>query len=336
MFFALSTGRSGSQTLAYVLTQSPGCLCLHEPHPQLVKESVRYREGRLGTDEAVALLRRSRPHPAAAETYGESNNRLSLMVPALVTAFPEAKFVWLQRDGRDFVASELQRGAYAPQSALPWRVSKWAVGVRADRVGAATPDQWRAWSRLEKLAWQWDWTHRLVGDDLERLAPDRFRVLQLERLDEELPRVAEWLGLRPVDFLVPRANSRRELEELSSVDLSPRHPNLVQQVEGWASWSATERAAFEARAGEPMDWMYPAWRVGAGNWQMIKRPVLSPQHPTENAVLRAQLARMTVEHLETRTELDDLLHSPLQLSARVVDAWSRSPSRRRRYEANLR
>ncbi len=114
MFFALSTGRSGTQTLAHVLTQSPGCLCLHEPHPQLVRESVLFREGRLSQADAIDLLRRTRPHPAADRAYGESNNRLSLMVPALAAAFPEAKFIWLQRDARDVVASELQRGGYAP------------------------------------------------------------------------------------------------------------------------------------------------------------------------------------------------------------------------------
>ena len=248
MFFALSTGRSGTQTLAHVLTQSPGCLCLHEPHPQLVRESVLFREGRLSQADAIDLLRRTRPHPAADRAYGESNNRLSLMVPALAAAFPEAKFIWLQRDARDVVASELQRGGYAPQSRLPWRVSKWARWrPRADRVGAATTQEWASWTRLEKLAWQWDWTHRLIRQDLEELASDRFRVLQLERLESDLPALASWLGLTHVDYVIERANRRREPDDVTG--MPARHPNLVTRVEDWQTWSADERAAFlNARA----------------------------------------------------------------------------------------
>jgi hypothetical protein len=242
------------------------------------------------------------------------------MVPALVAAFPEAKVLWLQRDGRDVVASELQRGGYAPQSALPWRVSKWARWrPRADRIGAATAVQWRSWIRLEKLAWQWDWTHRLIRDDLERLAPDRFRVLQLERLEENLPEVARWLGLRPVDFLVERANRRRDAEDPEPHALGERHPNRVERVEGWTSWSATDRTTFEMRSGDMMDELYPAWRDG-GRWAQPAPSCAPEEAPSQDVILRAALARTTVDLWEARSELAVLRHDPRSLALRLAPA----------------
>lgn len=336
VFFALSTGRSGTQTLAHVLSQSPGCLCLHEPHPQLVKESARFRSGRLSTAAAAALLRRTRPHPQATSAYGETNNRLALMVPALHAAFPHAQYVWLLRDARDVVASELQRGAYDRTSPLPWRVSKWQrFRPRADRLGLVPAAQWRDWSRLEKLAWQWDWTHRLVRSDLQRLAADRFRQVRLEELPEQLPDLVSWLGLTPVEFVLVRANRRTVAEDEQS-GLPARHPNRVRQLADWRSWTAAERAVFERQCGDLMDELYPGWRAADGTWQ--ETPPAAPRSGTVpgqravsgqaavsgEAVLRGELARARVAALEARSELDDLARHPMRLLVLLAAALRRS------------
>lgn len=311
MLFVVSTGRSGSQTLSMVLSQSPDMLCLHEPHPQLVRESASFHYGRLGLPEAVELLRRTRPAELEGRRYGETNNRLALMLPVARAAFPEAQMVWLLRDGRGFVASELQRGAYRSVSRLPWRRSKWdrwrLSGAAARAVGS---DEWERWSTFEKICWQWGYVNRLIRKDLAGLGPERVRVLRIEDLGGQLPELCDWLGITKVDFHIPRSNARREVP--AKARQASRHPNAVARVTGWEGWTPQQRATFERHAGELMDEHYPGWRSDDGQWQPVRAEEPPPPADGE-AVLRYELARALVERQELRSEIAELKRSPVLL-----------------------
>ena len=118
MFFVVSTGRAGSRTVANVLSQSPDALCLHEPVPYLVEETAEWRYGTVETVDLCSRLTESRPRQIDGKQYGESANRLSLAIPVLAEAFPDARFVWLTRDGREVVASGHQRGWFDQEPRL--------------------------------------------------------------------------------------------------------------------------------------------------------------------------------------------------------------------------
>jgi hypothetical protein len=116
MFFVVSTGRCGSKSIADLLNASPDCVCVHELEPRLISEATAYLYGDLRHEEAVTLLRSTRPSTRNGKQFGESNHKLSYLIPAINAAFPDAKFVWLVRDGRRTVESMYKRGWYRGES----------------------------------------------------------------------------------------------------------------------------------------------------------------------------------------------------------------------------
>lgn len=255
-FFVLNSGRAGSKTIAKLLSQSPACRCLHEPEPRLVAEATQYRYGELAHEDAVDLLRRTRSEDRDV-LRGETNNKLALLVPALREAFPGARYVWLVRDGRDTVASMVQRGWYHEREDEPG-ASEWQRWrPRGDRLGV-DPDEWASWGQLERVAWAWTWVNRLIERDLRGLADVVTRV-RVEELGSELPRLATFLGLPAFSATLDRAN--RRATDASAAD---NRTNVVERVERWMSWDGDQRAAFQRHAGDLMDELYPWWRDDDG------------------------------------------------------------------------
>lgn len=260
MFFVLNTGRAGSKTIAQTLSQAPDCLCLHEPEPRLIEESVRYRYSELTQDEVVDLLRRTRPVSDDAEVRGESNNRLSLVVPALTEAFPDARYLWLVRDGRTVVASAMQRGWYGEADQHPdandWQ--RWRL--QGDRAGAVPADTWASWDAFERNCWMWRYTNDLIHQDLST-AGEPWMTVRIETLGAQLGEICDFLGITPTEFVVGRANRRRQ-------DRSDGIANAVARVETWHDWTDRQRRIFEDHAGELMDRLYPTWRDGE-DWRDV-------------------------------------------------------------------
>lgn len=329
-FFVLSSGRSGSQTVAYTLSQSPECLCLHEPHPQLVRESALYAYGKADVRSVMTLVRESRSQLGRDCTvYGETNNRLSLMADALVAAFPNAKYVWLVRDGRDFVASELQRGAYQPPRKAPWATSKWdRWRLDGSRVGAVTPHDWNSWGPFEKTAWQWQYVNDLVGSALETLPAGQKRVVRIEDWASDVQPIASWLGLESTEFAIPRANRRST--DHDSVDPHPRHPNRVAYVSTWRSWDDVSHERFVRLAGSMMDRHYPGWREPGGGWSPAGGSVPESDGAVGSSSVRAtQLGEARVRAAELQSELDALRGDPYRLLLTLLGAARRTRSRPR-------
>lgn len=120
MFFVVSTGRCGSKSIANLLSQSSECLCLHEAKPRLIAEATQYLYGELTHEEAVTLLQGTRGAVKEGKVYGESSHKLSLLIPAIRHAFPEAKGVPLIPDGRAPVASMYARRRPSHRPRVSW------------------------------------------------------------------------------------------------------------------------------------------------------------------------------------------------------------------------
>lgn len=307
MFFVLSTGRAGSRTMATVLSQSPNCECLHEPEPRLIAETVQFRHGEIPLEEMTKLLAGRGETQVPGRVYGEANNRFTVVIPALRAAYPQARFVWLVRDGRDYVASADQRGWYHPQpeGAEP---NEWeATRLRGDLVGAVSPEQWAAWSPFERICWSWTYVNCLARDELAATGADVFR-LRLEDLESSIDDLADFLGLERVPWAIGRHNARVD----AAVDPS-RHAQRVNRVDRiltWSSWSVERRAQFEELCGGLMDDAYAGWRSEDGTWQVTPR--IAPTEAREldeserDALLlatRADIAELSVAVRELRTEM---------------------------------
>ena len=254
MLFVLSTGRSGSRTISNVLSQSHDMVCTHEPLPRLIEECARYRYGDFDAEELADLLRESRPAEIDGRRYGESANRLSPAAPLLAATFPQAQFLWLVRDGREFVASGMQRGWYADAKDTLWE--RWRL--RGDRLGEVSEAEWEAWSAFERVCWLWRRTNEMIRDDLAALDDGRSRLVRLEDLENDMDDIAEFLKIEKVDWAVDRLNARSSEGRVGEPEV-----NRVDQRVGPAEWSSDERDTFDRVCGPLMDEVYPGWRKPA-------------------------------------------------------------------------
>lgn len=256
MLFILSSGRSGTTTLARWLTAVDGITCLHEPEPTLIREASAYRYGERDGAEIAAVLRETRPF--TPPLYAESNQTLALLVPLLADIWPDAKFVWLLRNGRDVVASAMQKQWYSGHSAAYNRYEDatptqqaWIDGrLRGDKLGDMRTAEWEALSRFGKCCWYWHAVNRLIETDLAAAGIEPF-LLRLETLPEQVDALLAWLGTAAQPPEIPQANTAKR---------PPYH---------WSHWSEAERALFEQLCGAQMDRWYADWRDGNGRWQSI-------------------------------------------------------------------
>ena len=155
--FALSTGRTGTQTLAAMLRLSPHVEAQHEPAPRLVQSSFNaYMEAHSADwlerwSPFVLAVRDDFVLGANAEgkVYVESNNRLTYLATAVKDAFPASKFIFSHRHPYKVIRSGMQRGAYqGPGKA-------WNFARIRPRFGEPHFDQWDKMDPLEKEAWRW-------------------------------------------------------------------------------------------------------------------------------------------------------------------------------------
>ena len=261
MFFVLSSGRCGSDTIAGGLSRSPDCCCLHEPAPRMVRDIVEYANGRGDHRELVRLFRITRQPLRNGKQYGESCQLLSLIVPVLREAFPEARYLWLVRDGRGVVASSYAWGYYTPveeslRLGMPHKAVEWALfRLRGDLCGEMSPAEWDGMSRFEKCCWRWSKVNRIIEAELARLPSEQHMLVRLETLDAQSDRLWPFLGIRP-----PRRP-----------DFSPRNTGYRPTVE-WDRWTQGERESFAHLCGDVMDRLYPGWRDAEGRWQKVRFP----------------------------------------------------------------
>ncbi|MFW6061338.1 MAG: hypothetical protein ACOC93_00870 [Planctomycetota bacterium] len=241
--FVLSTGRSGSKTIAQTVDTLPGWYGVHEPEPKLVPEAHAYLTGQMDSAELVSLLQRTRRSPDRALRYAESNQKLSFMIAPLVEAFPNASFLWMVRNGLDAVASWENLLAYRGEKhGVARRNSEWTkYRLCGDEVGDVPAGQWKRMSPFARNCWYWNYTNRKIQEDLTRLGA-RWMMIRLEDLPQQVPELCRFLDApQPADLRVPVAN------------------RAVRKVSKAQYWDHRQRKEFESICGELMDELYPGW-----------------------------------------------------------------------------
>jgi hypothetical protein len=258
MFFVLSTGRSGSKAIAHTLSQSPDCICFHEPEPVLVKESTLYQYGLLSDHYMQALLLSTRPRKVYDKIYGESNQKFSPLIPVLSNIFPECKFIMLVRDGRKVVASTYEmREWYMPiyeQQFLPKNAKShlkdWSwYRLRGDLVGDMDTQSWDNLSRFEKNCWLWTHVNNRILNDLKKIPKEKWMLVRLETLDEQIQSICKFLQIR------------EPIQKSIHNNASPKKPTP------WQKWPEEYKNAFQDWCGPLMNSLYPEWKNERGMWQ---------------------------------------------------------------------
>jgi hypothetical protein len=266
--FVVGTGRSGTATLAHLLSAAPGCRVVHEHEPKLLSELRDFLAGRLSHPEMADLLCRTRSTAAigGGRLSGEANQRLSLVLPALAEAFPAARLVWVVRDGRAAVASMYHRKWYHPREAAerPAAVRPWAVHrLQGDEVGDLSPSAWARLDAFGRCCWYWAHVMQVVARDAARTGLPTL-VLRIEDLEARRHELAAFLGLSPEAL---PTGARRMNRATGGRPLA------------WRTWSPRQRATFQAFCAQAMSQHYPSWEadmrptVGDAAYGLVARAV---------------------------------------------------------------
>lgn len=250
LFFVVSTGRSGSQTIARVLSQHPGVKCLHEPRPQMIRLSTELAHGiktAADVEEELRAIFCESSVFSGDRLHGESDQKYWNLIPVLARLLPGSKFVWLMRDGRDVVASTFERGWFSEQAAdrdpsgdicQRWEFYR-LNGVAS---GALSRDEWAGLTPFERNCWYWAYVNSGIERAIADLPAERSCMVRLEQLPERLEEIFRFLGVPPASVNVERHNAN------------------VRSARTWRAWSEVERHAFEKQCWSAMDRLYPCWR----------------------------------------------------------------------------
>jgi hypothetical protein len=216
-FFIVSSGRSGTAMLHKALSAEAGMEMHHEYMVQITQPLAvkRYLEltnaqdaARVIGDTYGAAIRYSR-----AAHWGDSSNKLSWLIPDLASAFPNARFIHLVRDGRKVASSyfhKLGDECYDDHSAAilqahlddparhppppPEKKYWWPLPRPASPDAAG----FRDFTQFERICWHWAELNRLVLEELPKLSASRTLFVRLEDLRDdpsEARRLYDFLNL---------------------------------------------------------------------------------------------------------------------------------------------
>jgi len=251
MFFVLTTGRSGSKSIANYLSSFKDVLCIHEPEPILIEEATLYLYGKYSHEKIVQLLKDTRKKIIDGKQYGESNQKLSFIIPALQEAFHDSKYIWLVRDGREVVNSTFSLGWY--DSSL-LKDSKWQkYQIEAPKTGDINDEQWRKMNSFEKCCWYWSYTNKIIKRELDKIEESRWVLAKLEDINYD--EIFKLLGLKSNKTKMPWVNKKRKLKENSA----------------WKNWDENKKNTFKKICGQQMDEIYPGWITRNGKWEELSK-----------------------------------------------------------------
>lgn len=232
--FVLSTGRTGTETLATLLGASSDVTAHHEPLPRLLWASgqaftraeslsrgTHWRDVVLGArDDLVVQAHRQ------GKIYFEANNRLTLLAGALKEAFPESKFILLHRHPYEVIRSGLRRGYYGSHPWDPFR----------PRPPESAPNgpRWDQLDRAVKIAWYWAAINEQALRFLGTLPCADVFVLQSAELFGGVKTTIEAL----FEFVGARCPSERKVKRILS-----RRLNAQRRGVAGPTWEPSQRRA---------------------------------------------------------------------------------------------
>lgn len=255
LFFVLGTGRSGSTSIAKMLSQHPDITCLHEPNYQLIRLSTEYAHGVKNRDRVKDELWQMYGTCSSlpAGVYGESDQKLSNLVELLAELFPKAKFIHLIRNGIDTVSSTYSRGwfdnreyAYdteqedqVPLFRLKGIFSEYRLNPPEMRL--MSEQAWKEMTAFERNAWYWSYWNDLIESQFEKIGKARTYTLKLEEIHLKIHELNRFIGAKEFAYNVVHTNRALSNYEL----ISSNH------------WSDKQKLAFKKWTENLMMKYYP-------------------------------------------------------------------------------
>jgi hypothetical protein len=182
--FFLSTGRVGTKTIAALASLSEHIIGFHEPKPKLYGLSnICYKTFDEDKNleiykEAFLTARRDLFHYTLSfgKGYIETSPQVTFLSPIIHSVIPEAKFVHVIRDPRNFIRSGMRR--------------RWYVDHPMDETRIKPPsnsklnDEWQNWSPYRKIIWLWQETNLWIDKFINALGHKKRLFLHAEEIFE--------------------------------------------------------------------------------------------------------------------------------------------------------
>jgi len=201
--FIVSTGRTGTQSLAKVLNDvgGPKVVARHEPPPSRIFRVLSTMRAAGLLPDALALLciktlRRSLDRQEMDAVYVESNNFLFGLCDLLAGHFQNAQILHIVRDPRTYSESHLRHGVFKGfKGVVSLFFPFWLIKPKHLKI--KTKRSWFGMSKHERLFWFWSLVNAVISNSCQNLG-DRYRVVRFEDLfsnKDLFVDVLLWLGL---------------------------------------------------------------------------------------------------------------------------------------------
>lgn len=235
-FFVLSTGRSGTQTLAHLLEPATNAKVWHHPQPYLIEETLAAYHGAIDRHRTFWQGRGGIIRAAwdAGLVHGETDHNMTPFCEAIAQDIPAARFIILVRDPREFIRSGMRRGYYRA-------TGDWERGRLRPAPDDPRHPTWGARPQFDQIAWLWAETYRHIERIRAAIGPDRVRLVRFEDLTrdpDETRAIYDFLQLDGHDPAHTRAVLGQKLNAQRYGDFP--HP---------ADWSADLHARCWAEVG---------------------------------------------------------------------------------------
>jgi len=258
--FIVSTGRTGTQKLAHVMSAlCRGVDARHEPSPDMFDLGTDYVRGRIALERALVHFRISRDyvcreiHRVGCDYYIESNNNVSLIIPVIRRFFGRCRIIHVVRDGRDFVRSAYSK--VVPSVSRP--------GAEVLLLSDADPrkrlqapdfehdpyrDRWSQMSRFERLCWLW---MKLDSMICQEIADDPLAMtVKFEDIFDE---ASDYKGLWSIlDFLGLASRMTVPAERVAQLMSEKTNRTARYLISPWQQWPDEMMFQFSQIAGEHM------------------------------------------------------------------------------------
>jgi hypothetical protein len=222
------------------------------PRHSLATLGVARVAGRIGDEEAIAVIRRLRSRFFEQQPAGvvlEANTQYADLADLLPRAFPGSNTLYVVRDPRGWVRSLMNRrdSVYTRRDPRSWfphtRVRPHHTGERALAA------RWGRMPLFEKLAWSWSARHSHV---LPRLAGEpRIRVVRYEDLFEGEQKAAHFRAM--LEFVTSFPDGCQAPFTFNPAILGKRsHSTRDGAFPHWRDWSPELARSLDALCGEAM------------------------------------------------------------------------------------
>jgi hypothetical protein len=195
-FFVLSSGRCGTMTLAHILDTAPNANVWHHPQPDPIKEALLawwmdIDRRRCFWKSRASVINNSW---AMGQIHGETDLLMTPFCDVIAEEIPDAKFIVLVRDPRDFVRSGMRRNYYQNHS--------WDFGRLRPKQNTAEFEKWQSMDQFEKICWLWATTYQTIQYRIRSIDKDNLIYLRFEDLihdPKKIVSVFKFLGLEGFD-----------------------------------------------------------------------------------------------------------------------------------------